>query len=171
MSVQLSRRTWLALVALGPAVFLAVQALPLLRSVALLLLLTVFLALLIVPLADQFERRGLSRGLTTGLALFGGLAVLAGLVLLLLPILFHSLGTLATNLEALAAKLPREIETAVRSAEVGALVSDVTIQVAAALQAAAQRVGALLGQIGFLGFATFVFFFMPRSWRGIRNRW
>ncbi|NTU84252.1 MAG: AI-2E family transporter [Chloroflexales bacterium] len=158
MGFQLSWRTWLALVALGPAVFLAVQALPLLRSVVLLLLLTVFLALLISPLADQLERRGLSRGLTTGLTLFGGLAVLAGLVLLLLPILFHSLGMLAANLETLAAQLPREIEMAMRSAEVGALASNVTSQVAAALQAAAQYVGTLVGQIGFLGFATFVSF-------------
>jgi predicted PurR-regulated permease PerM len=158
MGLQFSWRTWLALVALGPAIYLAILALPLLRSVFLLLLLTVFLALLISPLADTLERRGLSRGLTTGLALFGSLAVLAGLVLLILPILFNSLGKLAAGLESLAARLPVEIETAVRSQEVGNLASTVSSQVAEALRDAAAYVGSLVGQIGALGFAAFVSF-------------
>jgi predicted PurR-regulated permease PerM len=158
MGSQLSWRTWLSLVVLGPAIYLAIQALPLLRSVFLLLLLTAFLALLISPLADALERRGISRGLTTGIALFGGLAVLFGLVLLLLPILFNSLGSLATGLEGLAARLPAEVETATRTREMGALAGELTGQIATALQAAAQQVGALLGQIGALGFAAFVSF-------------
>lgn len=158
MSAPLSWRTWLALVALGPAIYLVLQALPLLRSVFLLLLITIFLALLISPLADTLERRGLSRGLTTGLALFGSLAVLAGLVLLLLPILFNSLGKLAVGLEGLAAKLPAKIEAGTRIAEMGDLASKVTSQIAAALQSAAAYVGGLLGQIGALGFAAFVSF-------------
>lgn len=158
MGLQLSWRTWLGLVALGPAIYMAILALPLLRSVFLLLLLTVFLALLITPLADTLERRGLSRGLTTGLALFGSLAVLAGLVLLLLPILFNSLGKLSEGLEGLAARLPVEIETAVRSQEVGSLASTLTSQVADALRGAAAYVGSLVGQLGALGFAAFVSF-------------
>lgn len=158
MSLHLSWRTWLALVTIGPAIYLAIQALPLLRSVFLLLLITVFLALLINPLADTLERRGLSRGLTTGLALFGSLAVIAGLVLLLLPILFNSLSKLAEGLKGLAAKLPVQIETATGTAEVGALASNVTSQVAAALQSVAAYVGSLVGQIGALGFAAFVSF-------------
>lgn len=158
MGLQLGWRSWLALVALGPAIYLAILALPLLRSVFLLLLVTVFLALLISPLADALERRGFSRGLTTGLALFGSLAVLAGLMLLLLPILFNSLGKLAEGIKGLAARLPVQIETALRSQEAGNLAGTVTSQVADALHAAAAAVGSLIGQIGALGFASFVSF-------------
>lgn len=158
MKIQLDWRAWLTLVALGPAIYLAILALPLLRSIFLLLLLTGFLALLISPLADALERRGLSRGFTTGLALFGSLAMLAGLVLLILPILFNSLGSLAEGIKSLAARLPVQIETAMGSQEVGNLARTVASQVADILQAAAASVGSLVGQIGALGFAAFVSF-------------
>lgn len=158
MTLKLTPRTWLALVALGPAIVLAIQALPLLRSVFLLLLVTVFLALLIAPLADTMERRGVSRGLTTGVALFGALAILAGLVLLLLPVLFNSLSRLGSALEGLAARLPAEIGAFFQIPELGNLSGSLATQIAGAIQAAAGQIGSLLGQLGALGFAAFVSF-------------
>ncbi|NTU85586.1 MAG: AI-2E family transporter, partial [Chloroflexales bacterium] len=158
MPSQLSWRTWLAIVALGPAIYLAIQALPLLRSIFLLLLVTTFLALLITPLADAMERRGVSRGLTTGAVLVGVLAILAGLVLLLLPILFNSLDRLAGTLESLAARLPAIISAAAQVPELGNLGGVLTSQVAKAIHAAAGQIGGLLGQVGALGFAAFVSF-------------
>jgi len=75
MPFRLTRGTWLALAALGPAIFVAIQPLPILRSVFLLLLVVALLALLINPLADRLGRRGVARGLTVALAL-GGTALL-----------------------------------------------------------------------------------------------
>lgn len=158
MPLKLTPRTWLALVALGPAIVLAIQALPLLRSVFLLLLITVFLALLIAPLADAMERRGVSRGLTTGAALFGALAILTGLVLLLLPVLFNSLSRLGAALEGLATRLPAEISSFFQIPELGNLSGTLASQIAGAIQAAAGQIGSLLGQLGALGFAAFVSF-------------
>ncbi|HMQ30322.1 MAG TPA: AI-2E family transporter [Chloroflexaceae bacterium] len=158
MALKLTPRTWLALVALGLAIYLAIQALPLLRPVFLLLLVTAFLALLITPLADAMERRGVSRGLTTGAAVFGALALLAGLLLMLLPVLFDSLSLLAGAIDGLAARLPAELSAATGLRELGDLSGMVTGQVAEAIRWAAGQAGGLLGQIGLLAFAAFVSF-------------
>lgn len=156
MTLKLTPRTWLALVGLGLAIYVAIQALPLLRVVLLLLLVAAFLALLIAPLADAMERRGLARGHTTGAALFGALALLASLVLMLLPVLFDSLGRLAGALDGLAARLPAELGAATGLPELGALGGDVTGQAAGAIRWAIGQAGALLGQIGLIAFAAVV---------------
>lgn len=156
MKLELTPRTWLALVALGPAIFFAIQLLPLLRSLFLLLLVTALVALLIVPLADRLERRGISRGLTTGLALGGALAVLFGLLLLVLPALFGSLGRLADNLAALALRFEAQIVAITGSAEVAAVGDLLVSKTDEAIRWAIAQLGTTLGQIGVIGFAAFV---------------
>ncbi len=158
MTFKLTPRLWLALVAIGPAAAIAIQALPLLRSLFLLMLIATFLALLIAPLADNMERRGVSRGLTTGVTLFGGLAVIAGLFLMMLPILFNSLTRLAATLEGLSTSLPAEITANLRLPELGALSRQLIDQIISVIQFSATQIGSLVGQFGMLAFAAFVAF-------------
>lgn len=158
MTLKLSPRTWFALAALGPAIYVAIQALPLLRSLFLLLLVTVLLALLIYPLADTMERRGVSRGLTTGAVLFGALAILVGLLLLLLPILFESLARLGGSVEGLATRLAAQMEGATGLPELGAVWRDLLVQANNAIRWAAGQFGGVLAQVGAIGFGAFVSF-------------
>lgn len=156
MKLEIPPRTWLALVALVPAAYAVVQALPLLRSLFLLFLITALLALLIAPLADRLERRGVSRGLTVGLALGGAVVVLVGLLLLLLPAVFGSLSRLASTLEPLSAEVARWLGAATGSVEVGQAATQLLGQVSGALQWALGQLGSTLGRVGVLGFALFV---------------
>lgn len=158
MTLKLTTRTWLALVALGPAIFMAIQALPLLRSIFLLLLVTAFLSLLIYPVADAMERRGVKRATTTGAVLLGALALLAGLLLLLLPILFESLGRLAGSLEGLAGRLSTDVVAITGLPELGDVWRDLLAQVTGGVRWAAGQFGAVLGQIGVVAFGAFVAF-------------
>lgn len=168
MELKLTPRTWLALVTIGPAIYLAIAALPLLVSVFLLLLVTCMLALLITPVADAMERRGFARGLTTGLVLFGVLALLAGLVLMLVPVLLNSLQRLAGAVEGVTAQLPSDLgalpqlppwlSSALQVPDLGSLVADGLRQALEAIRLAAGQIGGMLGQIGAFGFAAFVSF-------------
>lgn len=156
MKLEISPRTWLALVAIGPAAYALVQALPLLRSLFLLLLVTALLALLISPLADRLERRGVSRGLTVGLALGGTVAVLVGLVLLLLPALVSTVSRLASSLGPLSSQVAGWLGTITGSADIAAMAGQVLGQVSGMFQWAVGQFGGFLGQVGSLGFALFV---------------
>lgn len=156
MKLEIPPRTWLALVALGPAIYLAVQLLPLLRTVFLLLLVTAFLSLLINPLADRLERRGVSRGLTVGLALGGAVAVLVGLLLLLLPAVFGSLERLAGGLGGVAATVREQLGSLTGSAAVAEVGARLVSQAGDAIRWAVGQLGSTLAQLGLLGFGLFV---------------
>lgn len=156
MKLELTPRIWLALVALGPAIFVAIQMLPLLRSLFLLLLVTALLALLINPLAERMERRGVSRGLTVMLALGGVALILIGLLLLLLPVLFSSIERLAGSLGNVGAMVQAQLQTITGSVEVGAIGQRLIGQAGATIGWAVDQLGSLLGQLGVIGFALFV---------------
>jgi len=156
MPFQLTRGTWLALAALGPAIYVAIQLLPILRSVFLLLLVVALLALLINPLADRLGRRGVARGLTVALALGGTALLLVGLLLLLLPAIFDSLGKLSSSLGPLSAELSAWLVRVTGSGDVAAVGGQLVGQVSGAVQWAAGQFGSVLGQIGALGFGLFV---------------
>lgn len=156
MKLELSPRTWLALVALGPAIALAIQLLPLLRSLFLLALVTTLLALLINPLADRLERRGVGRGTTVALALGGIAALLIGLLFLLLPVLFGSLELLAGRLGGVGSSLQEQLRALTGSIAVGALGARLVDQAGTAIGWAVDQLGSVLGQIGRIGFALFV---------------
>ena len=156
MPFQLTRGTWLALAALGPAIYVAIQLLPILRSVFLLLLVVALLALLINPLANRLGRRGVARGLTVALALGGTALLLVGLLLLLLPAIFDSLGKLSSSLGPLSAELSAWLVRVTGSGDVAAVGGQLVGQVSGAIQWAAGQLGNVLGQVGALGFGLFV---------------
>lgn len=158
MTLKLTPRTWLALLALGPAMILAIQLLPVVRSAFLLLLVTALLSLLIYPLADRMERRGVSRGTTTGVVLIGALVILVGLLLLLVPVLIESLSRLAVAIQALTAGEAGEVGGIAGLPELANLGRDLLGQISGAIQWAAGQFGSLLGQLGALAFAAFVAF-------------
>ncbi|GAB4438156.1 MAG: hypothetical protein OHK0015_31510 [Chloroflexi bacterium OHK40] len=158
MPLQITPRTWLALVALGPAIFVAIQALPLLRSLFLLLLVSTLLALLIAPLADRLERRGVTRGLTTTVTLVALIVTLLGLLLMLVPVLIDSLRRLASSFDTLRPQLSAALGAASGSAEVAAVGNNVLRQIPGAISWAAGELGATIGRAGALGFAAFVAF-------------
>lgn len=156
MKLEIPPRTWLALVALGPAVYFAIQLLPLLRAVFLLALITAFFALLINPLANRLEARGVSRGLTVALTLGGIVAVLVGLLLLLLPALFGSLQRLAGSLGSVAATVQAQLGALTGSPEVAEVGARLVAQAGDAIRWAVGQLGSTLAQFGLLGFGLFV---------------
>lgn len=158
MILNITPRTWLALLALGPAIYIAIQTLPLLRSLFLLLLIIGFLALLIAPVADRFERRGIPRQVTVTVTLVGSLVLLAALILMLLPVLFESLQLLAGALRGLAERIPSELVSVEGLSEIRQAGQSLAGQVASAIGWAAGQVGTLLSQVGSISFAVFVVF-------------
>jgi predicted PurR-regulated permease PerM len=168
MPLTISLRTWLALLALAPAGYIAIQAMPMLRSLMLLLLIITLLSLLIAPLADRLERHGIPRRLTVTLSLIGSLSLLATLLLMILPVLFESLNLLAGALRGLAEQLPSELVSVAGLRELGETGQSLIAQVATAIGWAAGQFGTLIGQIGTLSFAAFVTFVCVLSLVGNR---
>ncbi|PDW02176.1 AI-2E family transporter [Candidatus Viridilinea mediisalina] len=160
MNLTLPARTWLALFGLGVAIYITIQALPLLRSLLMLLLIIGLLALLIVPVADRCERWGVSRRMTVATTLLGSLGLLATLLLMILPVLFESLQLLAVALRPLAdqLELQSELVSVAGLAELGDAGQTFLGQVATSIGWAAGQLGTLVGQIGALSFAAFVAF-------------
>lgn len=156
MNVHLPLRTWLAIVALGPAIVLAIQLLPLLRSLFLLLLVVALLALLIAPLANRLERRGVPRGLTVSAILLGAVMLLIGLVVLLLPVLLNSLDRLLGSMDNLPAQVATRLSELTGSLAVGTLIREFFGQISAMVRWGLSTIGGLLSQAGSLAFALFV---------------
>jgi predicted PurR-regulated permease PerM len=163
--MNLNLRLWLALAALGPAIYIAIQLLPLLRNLSLLLIVTVLLTLLINPLANRLERRGVARSVTAGATLGGAVGLLLALVLMLLPILFESLTLLAGAVIGLIDTLPAEIGSSMNLPDFTALDEQFLSQITAGLQwavgqagSAVGQVGGALGQVGAFSFAAVVVF-------------
>jgi predicted PurR-regulated permease PerM len=166
--IALSWRTWLALAALGPAIYLGIQMLPLLCNLGLLLLIILLLTLLIMPLADRLERRGIPRSVTAFTTLGGAVTLLTALVVMLLPILFESLSLLAGALVALTNRIAVDLDTSALNdlgdlGNLGDLNELLIGQAASALQwaisqlgGAAGQVGVALGQVGAFSFAAMV---------------
>lgn len=158
MPVQLNVRTWVALAALGPTIYILIQALPILRSVFILLLVTAFLSLLIHPVAVSMEGRGVARSQTTGAVLVGTLAIFTGLVLLLLPILFDSLSRLAVLLEGVPAQLASGNNVTLGPLDLGDLGSSLIDLATNTMRWGLGQLGGVLGSIGFMAFGGFVAF-------------
>ncbi|PDV99716.1 AI-2E family transporter [Candidatus Chloroploca asiatica] len=158
MAFKLDIRTWFAFVALGPAIYVAIQILPIFRNLLTLMIVAALLTLLISPVADRLERRGFSRGFTAGATLGGVIAILAALVLMLLPILFESLRLLSGALTRLANDLPAQLETTFGLSEFGAFGERLVGDAAAAIQWGLGQIGGTVGQVGAVGFALFVLF-------------
>lgn len=161
--MNLNLRSWLALAALGPAVYLAIQMLPLLRNLSLLLIVTVLLTLLINPLANRLEQRGVSRSVTAAATLGGAVGLLIALVVMLLPILYESLTRLAGAVIGLIDRLPTNVNDAINLPDFAALDEQLLSQVTAGLQwvmgqagGAVGQVGGALGQVGAFSFAVVV---------------
>ncbi len=101
--IEISRNTWVALFTLGLAFGVIYTFHSIIISTAVLLLLSALLALLINPLANWMEKRGIKRSVTVaGVLLF---VAIAGTVMLLIiaPIVYNSLITLYNNLENMQA--------------------------------------------------------------------
>lgn len=160
MKLTIPPQTWLALFGLGVAIYITIQALPLLRSLLMLLLSIGLLALLIMPVAERFERLGVSRRMTVATTLFGSLGLLATLLLMILPVLFESLQLLAITLRPLAdqLELQSELVSVAGISELGDAGQTLLGQVATSIGWAAGQLGSLVGQIGALSFAAFVAF-------------
>ncbi len=163
--MNVSLRGWFALVALGPAIYVAIQLLPLLRSLILLLIVTVLLTLLINPIANRFERRGVARSVTAAATLGGAVGILMALVLMLLPILYESLSLLANAVIGLIDQIPGEIRSTPNLPDLAVLDEQLISQITAGLQwavgqagGAVGQVGGALGQVGTFSFAAVVAF-------------
>jgi predicted PurR-regulated permease PerM len=146
--MNLSLRSWLALAALGPAIYMAIQLLPLLRNLSLLLIVTLLMTLLINPLANRLEQRGISRGVTAAATLGGAVSLLMGLVLMLLPILYESLSRLFNAVIGLIDRLPAELEAPSGFPDLSALDEQLISQITGGLQWAMGQVGGAVGQVG-----------------------
>jgi predicted PurR-regulated permease PerM len=155
ITLRLSRNTWLALLGLGVALYVAISLLPLLINVVLLLFLAALLALLISPLADRLAAHKVPRGWTVTGVLLVIVAVFTFLVLQLVPLLVTSLRALsdlaATLGPDIQAYLPDLFRDSVPT-DSGAILGFVSN----ALSQAAGTVGGVAGQLGTIFFRLFV---------------
>jgi predicted PurR-regulated permease PerM len=138
--MQITGRTWLALFGLGVALMLVEPLLPVVSSVAILLFLAALLSLLLYPLADQFERRGISSGVTVA-----GVLILVAMLFFLLA--FQVLPLFATTINGLA-RLVETLGPRLESALAG-LPSGELLNIAGRLLGnLAEGFAGLAGQIG-----------------------
>ncbi len=151
----LNRTTWLSLLGLGLALYIAVAMLPLLINVGLLLFLVVLLALLISPLADRLERRKIPRGWTVTGVLLVVVAVFTFLVLQLAPLLVNSLQALASLADNLEPQIQAYLEDMLGVDGEG-LGGEALNIVSTILTRAASIVSGTAGQLGTIFFTLFV---------------
>jgi predicted PurR-regulated permease PerM len=151
----LNRTTWLSLLGLGLALYLAVAMLPLLINVGLLLFLVVLLALLISPLADRLERRKIPRGWTVTGVLLIVVAVFTFLVFQLAPLLVNSLQALASLADNLEPQIQAYLEDMLGVDGEG-LGGEALNIVSTILTRAASIVSGTAGQLGTIFFTLFV---------------
>jgi predicted PurR-regulated permease PerM len=155
ITLRLNRTTWLALLGLGVALYVAVEMLPLLINVGLLLFLAALLALLISPLADRLAAHKVPRGWTVMGVLLIIVAVFTFLVFQLVPLIVNSLRALAGLVETLGpdaqAYLPDWFRDSIPT-DTGAILGFVSN----VLSQAAGTVGGIAGQLGTIFFTLFV---------------
>src|SRR4051794_20717363 len=156
MRIQISVRTWLALLILALAIYAALPLLPVVGSVATLLFFTALLVLLINPLAVRLEQRGIKRRLTVAGVLLLVLVLAVLVVLAIMPILASSLGGLAGHIQRVTPELQASIAGATGSAPLGDLSASAVGFVASLLQQAADTGDSRAQQIGALFFGLFV---------------
>jgi predicted PurR-regulated permease PerM len=155
ITVRLNRNTWLALLGLGVALYVAVELLPLLINVGLLLFLAALLALLISPLADRLAAHKVPRGWTVTGVLLVIVAVFTFLVLQLVPLIVTSLRALSELAETLGPDVQAYLPDLFREnvpTDAGAILGFVSN----ALSQAAGTVGGIAGQLGTIFFTLFV---------------
>ena len=140
MPIQISVRTWLALLALALAIYAAIPLLPIVGSVATLLFFTTLLVLLINPLAMRLEQRGIKRRLTVAGVLLLVLVIALLVVLAIMPVLANSFGGLADQIQRFIPELQASITSATGSASLGDH-SASAVGFVAALLAASRRHG------------------------------
>ncbi len=156
MPMQITLRTWLALFVLALAVYVAIPWLPVVGSAATLLFLTALLVLLINPLANQLEKRGIKRRLTVAGVLLLVLVLALFVVIAILPVLANSFGGLADLLQRFTPALQTSTESATGSVPLGDLIAAAVGFVAALLDQVASSGESLAQRIGTLFFALFV---------------
>jgi predicted PurR-regulated permease PerM len=156
MPIQITLRTWLALFVLALAVYVVAPWLPVVGSVAALLFLTALLVLLINPLANHLEQRGIKRRLTVAGVLLLVVVLALLVVLAILPVLLNSFGGLSSYLQRFTPALQTSIESATGSASLGDLIAAAVGFAAALLDQVASSGESLAQRIGTLFFALFV---------------
>ena len=109
MPLQITFRSWFALFVLVIAIYLAIPMIPLATSLLVVVFLTALLALLINPLANVMEKRGIKRGLTVAIVLILVLGLLGASVALIVPLLIDGIGALARNAQQLIPEFNRFI--------------------------------------------------------------
>jgi len=174
MSIQIPVRTWLALLALALAVYMAIPLLPVVQSVGTLLFLTALLVLLINPLAVHLEQRGIKRRLTVAGVLLLVVVILLLIVLAIVPLLANSLGGLAGYLQQFIPELQASIASATGAAPLADLsasavsfVAEILRQIADAGESSHQQLGALLFALFVMVMLVFTFVGDPRVGRQV----
>ncbi|MCG8346943.1 MAG: AI-2E family transporter [Chloroflexales bacterium] len=146
--MQITGRTWLALFGLGVALMLVEPLLPVVSSVAILLFLAALLSLLLYPLAEQFEQRGIRSGFTVA-----GVLVLVAIVFLLLAL--QVLPLFATTIDGLA-RLVATLGPRLESALSGLPSAELLNLAGGLLGNLAEGFAGLAGQIGAMVWMLFI---------------
>ncbi len=147
---EMTRQTWLALFLLGLAFGLVFVFRGILVRTAVLLFLSVLIALLINPLAERLAERGIKRGWTvTGVLGIVAIAISVMLVLVT-PVIYASLLALARNIDG----LQRQLQTLLPFLR-GAGVAPTDL-IADSLLYLANSVGGVLASLGATFFMLFV---------------
>lgn len=107
MSSDRTSRTLITLAAIG----LALWAVWVVRDVLPPFLIALALALLLDPLHDRMQRRGLPRGAAVAITFAGFLAAFVGVIAFLLPRAFAQVRDLLQNVELYGARLQRALDT------------------------------------------------------------
>ncbi|NJL03710.1 MAG: AI-2E family transporter [Chloroflexaceae bacterium] len=148
--IEISRNTWFALFTLGLAFGVTYTFSSIIVSITVLLLLSALLALLINPLANWLEQRGIKRGVTVGGVLLIVVVAAAVMLLIIAPIVYNSLIILYNNLVGMQAFFaPFLPDLTTYDGSITSIVSNSLAYLGGA-------VGGVLGQVGATLFMLFV---------------
>lgn len=103
-------RTWFALLGLAIAVYIVISYVNVLFNTFGLLFITALLSLLINPLADALQQRGVPRMWTVILVYIAAILIVALIVALIVPLVLDNLGALATNSEQIVVSIVTNID-------------------------------------------------------------
>ncbi len=155
MRLEIPARTWLALFGLGVALYLVGPMLEIAGSVLILLFLTALLTMLIYPLAENLERRGIQRGLTVAGVLALIVALFSYLAFQILPLLTNSLASLSQLVGSLAPQLEGWLDANLGT-DIGEGGASLIGFISSVLQQAGGMVGNLAARIGAIFWLLFV---------------
>lgn len=156
MTISISARTWLALLGLALAIYVAIPFTSLIINVALILFLILLISLLMNPFVNSMQQRGVPRGVTVAVVLLIVFALLVTAVALVIPLVINAVTSLAQNAQTLVPQVQTFVARFTDAETATALGTRLLDFLSTALQSVGASITSFVASLGTIAFTVFV---------------